>query len=97
MLAHAPSSTKPTPGDIVQVRTRHYVVEGASYDNYGTVLDLACMDEDAQGHELQVIWELEQDGLIVTKQAWESIGSKGFGSREYFASFFNTQLSKTTC
>lgn len=85
-------TSKPTPGDIVQVRTRHYVVEGAVYDSHGhgTVLDLACMDEDAQGAELQVIWELEQDGLIVTKQAWESIGNKGFDTREYFASFFNT-------
>jgi SNF2 family DNA or RNA helicase len=84
------ASDKPSIGDIVQVRTRHYVVEGASYDNYGTVLDLACMDEDAQGTELQIIWELEQDGRVVTKQAWEEIGNKGFDSREYFASFFNT-------
>lgn len=48
------------------------------------------MDEDAQGNELQIIWELEQDGRVVTKQAWEAIGSKGFDTREYFASFFNT-------
>ena len=81
---------KPSTGDIVSVRTRHYVVEGASYDSYGTVLDLACMDDDAQGNQLQIIWELEQDGKIITKQAWESIGKSGFDSREYFASFFNT-------
>lgn len=83
-------SSKPSTGDIVQVRTRHYVVESASSDTHGTVLDLACMDDDAQGSELQVVWELEQDGRIVTKQAWESIGSKGFDSPEFFSSFFNT-------
>jgi superfamily II DNA or RNA helicase len=83
-------SSAPTPGDIVHLRTRHYVVEGASPGPHGTVVDLACMDDDSQGSGLSAIWELELDGEIITRQAWESIGSKGFDPRESFAAFFNT-------
>jgi superfamily II DNA or RNA helicase len=83
-------SSAPNPGDIVHLRTRHYVVEGASSGPHGTVVDLACMDDDAQGSRLSAIWELELDGEIITRQAWESIGSKGFDPRESFAAFFNT-------
>lgn len=83
-------STRPETGDIVRVRTRHYVVEGLSKDPYGTVVDLACLDDDAQGDRLQAIWELELDTDIITKQAWDSIGAKGFDEREQFAAFFNT-------
>ena len=83
-------SERPQVGDIVRVRTRHHVVERVSPDNYGTVIDISCLEEDAQGAQAQLIWELEQDGEIVTKQAWDSIGSKGFDSREDFSAFFNT-------
>jgi SNF2 family DNA or RNA helicase len=83
-------SSAPNPGDIVHLRTRHYVVEGASSCPHGTVVDLACMDDDSQGSRLSAIWELELDGEIITRQAWESIGSKGFDARESFAAFFNT-------
>lgn len=84
------SISPPDPGDIVRVRTRHYVVDGASSSPHGTVVDLACMDDDSQGSRLSAIWELELDGEIITRQAWESIGSKGFDPRESFAAFFNT-------
>ena len=82
--------TTPAVGDIVHLRTRHYVVEDASPGPHGTIVSMACMDDDAQGSQLSVIWELELDGEIVTRQAWESIGSKGFDPRESFAAFFNT-------
>jgi len=86
----AQSQPKPDIGDIVQVRTRNYVVEEVSNDSYGSVIDLSCLDDDAQGSQLQIIWELEQDAKVITKQAWDSIGNKGFDSHEYFAAFFNT-------
>jgi superfamily II DNA or RNA helicase len=83
-------TSSPSSGDIVHLRTRHYVVEGATPGLHGTVVDLACMDDDSQGSRLSAIWELELDGEIITRQAWESIGSKGFDPRESFAAFFNT-------
>jgi SNF2 family DNA or RNA helicase len=86
----ADSLQKPTPGAILQVRTRHYVTESVTPDPSGTVVSLSCLDDDAQGTPLEIIWEMEQDGRIVTDDAWSKIGSKGFDPRERFASFFNT-------
>lgn len=47
----------PNSGDIVHLRTRHNVVEGASPGPQGTMVDLACMDDDSQGSHLSAIWE----------------------------------------
>jgi hypothetical protein len=66
------------------------VVEASSPGPEGTVVDLACIDDDSQGSRLSAIWELELDGEIITRQAWELIGTKGFDARESFAAFFNT-------
>lgn len=82
--------SKPAPGDILQVRTRHYVTEAVTPAKHGTVVSLSCLDDDAQGSSLEVVWEMEQDGRIVTDDAWSKIGKKGFDPRERFASFFNT-------
>lgn len=89
-MVSSSANSKPSTGAIVHVRTRHYVTESVSSDSHGTVVDLSCLDDDAQGAKLQVIWELEQDGKIVTDDAWSKIGQKGFDPRERFASFFNT-------
>ncbi len=83
-------SVTPKTGDLVHVRSRHYVVEDASSEAHGTVVDMACLDDDAQGDFLRVIWELELDGRVITAEAWEGIGTKGFDDQEQFAAFFNT-------
>ncbi|MDF1738640.1 MAG: DISARM system SNF2-like helicase DrmD, partial [Verrucomicrobiales bacterium] len=80
----------PNPGDIVHVRSRCHVVEAIEKAPYGTTVDLACLEDSAQGEISSVLWEAELDPKIITEQAWDSIGEKGFDSREYFSSFFNT-------
>ena len=80
----------PQLGDIVSVRTRHHVVEATEPDPNGTVVSLACLDDDAQGERLDVVWELELDGKIVSDESWEALGRKGFDSQGMFAAFFNT-------
>lgn len=61
----------PEPGEIVRARHRHYVVTDVvpppdpEHRNprtglrTGTLVKLVCLDDDAQGRELDVIWELE--------------------------------------
>ena len=47
----------PQPGDLVQLRSRRWLVEGAepaSRPDSSPVVRLACADDDAQGQELQV-------------------------------------------
>lgn len=50
----------PEPGQIVGVRQRQYFVEevvppGAGDD--ATLVRLSCIDDDAQGQPLEVLWE----------------------------------------
>lgn len=57
----SPSSPRP-PGKIVYVRRRHYLVhEVVQGDRHGdaTLVRLHCVDDDAPGDPLEVLWELE--------------------------------------
>lgn len=56
----------------------------------GTQVRLTCMDDDAQGQQLEVIWELELDAQILDGGAWRSIGKHGFDSSRYFSAFLHT-------
>jgi len=82
-----PESNIPSPGQIVRVRTRTYVVESA--DDTG-VVRLACLDDDAQGDILEVIWGLELDAEILDGEAWKNIGKRGFDNPRHFASYIHT-------
>ena len=88
-------STGPTPelGQIVAVRQRLYLVEQSVPPvNPGdsTLIQLSCVDDDAQGQPLEVLWERELDGQVVTGEAWESIASRGFDPPQRFAAYLNT-------
>ena len=65
-------------------------MESVSKDPYGTVVDASCLDTDAQGTPLSVIWEQELDSKVLTTQAWEKLGAKGFDEPDEFSVFFNT-------
>lgn len=52
----------PKKGDVARVRQRQYLVEGVTPPASPTELtrvDLVCLDDDQQGRELIVLWELE--------------------------------------
>jgi len=54
----------PEPGQIVRVRQRQYLVEEVVPPPRAadaTLLRLSCLDDDAQGQPLAVIWEKEVD------------------------------------
>jgi len=81
----------PDVGQVVRVRTRTHLVEEVDKDSgYGTVVRLACLDDDAQGQQTQVIWELELDRQILDSEAWQSIGKKGFDPPRYFSAYIHT-------
>ncbi len=84
---------RPTPGQIVRVRQRTYLVErtdGSDSTADATLVQLACVDDDAQGQPLQVLWEHEVDREIMTGEAWESIASRGFDEPKLFAAYLHT-------
>ncbi len=83
----------PQSGQIVRVRQRQYVVEevtppGAGDDS--TLVRMSCLDDDAQGQPLAVLWEKEVDPEILTAEAWQSIASRGFDPPDLFSAYLHT-------
>ncbi len=83
----------PEAGQIVRVRQRLYLVEDVAPPvraGDSTLVSLSCVDDDAQGQPLEVLWEREIDGEIITGEAWESIARRGFDPPKRFAAYLNT-------
>src|ERR1039458_5383371 len=87
------SGTVPHAGQIVGVRQRLYLVDqviGPVNPNDSTLIQLSCVDDDAQGQPLEVLWEQELDAQALSGEAWESIASRGFDPAQHFAAYLNT-------
>ncbi|MGD9496845.1 MAG: DISARM system SNF2-like helicase DrmD [Armatimonadota bacterium] len=58
----------PEQGQLVEVRSRHYVVldvdEHADNDAVSRKVRLECLDDDAPGDELEVVWEREVGAMV---------------------------------
>jgi ERCC4-related helicase len=64
--------TAPVAGDIVHVRHRQYLVEEVvppPRAREHTLARLVCLDDDAQGRRLDVLWELELGARVLTLEA----------------------------
>lgn len=63
------SDTTPRPGDIAQVRHRQYLVDEviapSSIREEHTLVRLTCLDDDAQGRPLSVLWERELGARVI--------------------------------
>jgi len=82
----------PQVGQIVEVRQRRYLVEECAPPAHGgdsTLAVLSCVDDDAQGQQLAVLWERELDAQILSAEAWEQIASRGFDPPDKFAAYLN--------
>jgi integrase len=88
----APFLPPPEMGQIVQVRTRRFLVDRAeaSPSAGGAVVGLLCVDDDAQGQALDVVWDLELEKSILDRDVWKSIGKKGFDDPRFFAAYMRT-------
>jgi len=83
----------PAPGRIARVRQRLYLVEGIvapPQPQDCTLVRLSCVDDDAQGQQLEVLWEKEVDAEVMRGEAWEAIAKRGFDQREVFAAYLHT-------
>lgn len=63
--------TLPIAGDLVRVRHREYLVESVTpppSPEELTWVELACLDDDAQGRKLGVCWELELGARILSPE-----------------------------
>ena len=83
----------PEVGELVQVRSRRWLVEEVSEPTApgeSSVVRLACADDDAQGQSLSVFWDYELDRRILEDEGWTDLAAKGFDSPRRFAAFLHT-------
>jgi superfamily II DNA or RNA helicase len=83
----------PQVGQIVHVRQRLYLVEQIVAPPRGgdaTLVRLSCVDDDAQGQPLSVLWEHELDAEIRNGENWAQIAKRGFDPAKHFAAYLNT-------
>jgi hypothetical protein len=82
----------PQKGDITLVRQRQYLVEDVSLPENSTEatrVDLVCLDDDAQGQRLSVLWELELGARILQPEA-EGMGKiSSIDPPRRFAAYFH--------
>lgn len=66
----------PAPGDLVQVRSRQWLVEEVvdpATPGHSSLVRLACADDDAQGQALDVFWDYEIDRQILKEESWSDL------------------------
>ena len=75
----------------MRLRTRTWLVEDLEPSIAAPkVAHLACIDDDAQGQRLQVLWVQELDAKVLDEDAWAQIGMRGFDSPERFGAYLRT-------
>ena len=91
-----PQSTQaavPERGQLVHVRSRRWLVESVESGPPDTspLVALACAEDDAQGETLQVYWDYETDGRILSEEGWQELKSsqKGFDDPHRFGAFLD--------
>jgi SNF2 family DNA or RNA helicase len=81
------------PGRIARVRSRQYLIEGVippSTTGEQTLVRLSCVDDDAQGQPLEVLWEKEIDAEVLGETSWAKVAEKGFDSPKRFSAYLHT-------
>ena len=51
---------------------------------------LACAEDDAQGEQIDVLWDYELDRRILEQEGWADLARGGFDDPRHFAAFLNT-------
>lgn len=83
---------KPQPRQVARVRSRRYMVEQVvDPPNPGdqTLVRLSCLEDDAPGVPLEVLWETELDAVVLEPASWDIVARRGFDPPDRFAGYLN--------
>src|SRR5262249_39364890 len=83
----------PEPGQIVRVRQRQHLVEEVippPTEGEATLVRLSCVEDDAQGQALEVLWEAELDAEVLTGSGWDAVATRGFDPPRLFSAYLHT-------
>ena len=90
---HTTQITQPETGQIALVRQRRYLVEDVTEPNDpgdAKLVGLSCLDDDAQGEPLTVLWEHELDARVLTDAGWSAVADQEFDNPALFAAYLRT-------
>src|SRR5674476_93310 len=91
--ANRKGKSLPSLGQVVKVRSRRYLVDAvepaheASWEQ--TLVGLSCLEDDAQGEHLSVLWEREVDAQILQQPDWGHLTRKGFDAPHVFSAYLH--------
>jgi SNF2 family DNA or RNA helicase len=83
----------PAPGDIVRCRSRRYLVEDVTpppEPGDDVLVRMSCLEDDAEGEELQVLWNSEVDSERITDADWSKLSKGQFDPARLFAAYYRT-------
>jgi superfamily II DNA or RNA helicase len=83
------SQSLPQAGNFVELRGRRWLVEEVEAGQ-PSIASLSCIDDDAQGDELRVIWDAELDARLLDDNPWSYLARDGADDAEVFAAFLRT-------
>ena len=88
-------SVSPEIGSTVFVRQRQYIVEDVVAPKNPITKDsthivtLSCIDDDAQGQQLKIIWEKELDKRPNYGEDWGDLSSRTFDDPQVFSAYYH--------
>jgi hypothetical protein len=87
-----PESSLSTPkaGDFVDVRTRRWLVENVIGEGSLARTKLACIDDDAQGERLEVLWRDEVDASVIADGHQSVFENLGTDDPEVFSAYLRS-------
>jgi len=83
----------PSAGEIVRVRSRRYLVEEVvppPTPGDQSLVRLSCLEDDAEGEELEVLWEKEIDARRMNEADWSKLARGEFDPPRWFAAYYRT-------
>lgn len=88
-----PTDLPPAQGEIVRVRSRRYLVEEVvppPCPGDQTLVRLSCLEDDAEGEPLEVLWERELDAKPMNEADWSKLARGEFDPPKWFAAYYRT-------
>ena len=80
----------PSVGQFVRVRSRNWLVEEAARVSDLPVVRLACIDDDATGESVALLWDAELDATVLGEQGWEQVAKRGTDDPAVFSAYLKT-------
>jgi hypothetical protein len=75
-------------GDFVEVRGRQWLVEAIDDAQPDlTTVKLSCIADDAQGEQIEVLWDAEIGASVLEEDAWSHVGRGAPDSPEVLAAY----------